>query len=493
MPKVHPSPGSAKPQARKKITGQPGKPECAVLGGNAVPVGAFQPLTGNQTLPGITDPHGRPLRVYTACNEAGDGLSSFNLSYVGNGDAANRTLTDIQGLTKTCGGSAVRPGEPQKRSRAAVRGRDFARDTRAVSWAWEPEPHPEPQPEPVIPGNPIQIFARYNQFGRGFVGKKHLGGNVQNLKRGGRERLNRNNLTAHARRMIQGAGDYFEHKVQNNLGEAGQSCVMITLTYGRNVPDHDTAKAQLELFIKRMKREGAKAGKNFFSMYAWVAQLQTGERAVKAGKESYRAKHGAAIHFHILTERVPIEAARKHWCGIVNAWERKNEMKETKLGGVDIRSVFNASHYISRYISNETKSGNILGSLWGVSNEMRRRIGIKDGEPINTTDKEWKAFVRAFKIASREHDVRDAERGHSVRMMNDWEDNPIVFARDVGSILRAFTKWKRNRVKVINRQCEKAINIQCEKKQERAEVGWMSPEFIRATFSASRSAAEALR
>lgn len=474
MPKVHPSPGSAKPQARKKITGQPGKPECAVLGGNAVPVGAFQPLTGNQTLPGITDPHGRPLRVYTACNEAGGGLSSFNLSYVGNGDAANRIPTINQSLTEIVNAGEIRPGEAKKRSRAGA-------------WVWEPEPQPEPQPEPVIPGNPIQIFARYNQFGRGFVGKKHVGGNAQNLKRGGRGRLSRNNLTAHARRMIQGAGDYFEHKVQTNSGEAGRSCVMVTLTYGRNVPDHDTAKRHLELFIKRMKREGVRAGKKYLSHYAWVAQLQTGERAVKAGKESYRAKHGAAIHFHILTEWIPVEAARKHWCGIVNVWERDNGKSVTRLGGVDVRSVFNASHYISRYISNETKSGNILGSLWGVSNEMRKRIGIKDGQPINTTDKEWKSFVRAFKIASREHDVRDAERGHSVRMMNDWEDNPIVFTRDVGSILRAFTKWKRNRVNSINRY------IQCEKKQERAEVGWMSPEFIRATFSDTRSREAVIR
>jgi len=195
--------------------------------------------------------------------------------------------------------------------------------------------------------------------------------------------------------------------------------------------------------------------KGHFEVFAWVAQLQTGERAKEKGLKSYRAEHGSAIHFHILTDQVPVTLVRKHWCAIVNKWEEKSGHKKTKLGGVDLRLVYNASHYVSKYISNETKSGNILGNLWGISNEARKQIGIKDGQIIDTTDQEFSAFNKAFRLSSKKHDTREITFNHSVKSMKDWNDSPIIFSKDVRAVLRAFTKWKRNLIKATINETEK--------------------------------------
>ena len=48
--------------------------------------------------------------------------------------------------------------------------------------------------------------------------------------------------------------------------------------------------------------------------YVWVAQLQDGQRAKEKGIYSYRAEFGDCIHFHILTDAVPIQELRQVWC-----------------------------------------------------------------------------------------------------------------------------------------------------------------------------------
>lgn len=288
----------------------------------------------------------------------------------------------------------------------------------------------------------IEICAKYNAFGRGLVYRKRSATNTENLKRGGRKNLNKSNLTPHARRCIQGVGDLFEHKVNSN--ELKESSVLVTLTYGRNVPDHQTAKQQLQLLIRNLKHLG------HFKYYAWVAQLQTGERALKQGKTSYRAENGSAIHFHILTTFIEIKLLRKHWCNIVNKWEKKEGHTITKLGGVDIKRVLNASNYISKYITNETKSGNVLGNLWAISSACRKEIDARTTEPIKTNKQEWQSFVSQFKLLSKEHSVRDTRYNYSARAMKDWNNDPIVFCKNVLGVLRDFVKWKRNRIKNSN-------------------------------------------
>lgn len=295
----------------------------------------------------------------------------------------------------------------------------------------------------IIPPKKIEIFARFNRFGRGFVGVKYEATNNHNLKRGERKQLNRSNLTPHARRMIQGVGDFFEFRVYY---ENAPSSIMLTLTYARNVPDHATAKKHLKNLIRNLKQYG------HFKYYAWVAQLQTGERAIQKGKDSYRVKHGAAIHFHILTEQIPAKLVRDHWVRIVNKWEMANGWQPSKMSGVNIVTVYNASNYISRYISNESKSGNIIGSLWGVSSNARSAIDIRDTvETIKTTDFDWSDFVKLWKLKNPNYVVRETTYLHQIHSCKDWMGLPLVFSRDVSVILKEYVKFLRNKINAENR------------------------------------------
>jgi hypothetical protein len=207
--------------------------------------------------------------------------------------------------------------------------------------------------------------------GKGWIYSKKEAGRTENLKKGGREELKRSNLTPYAKRTIRNAGSVMAYLVQNDSRFV--STLMITLTYGKLVPDHKTAKRHLNAFLTRCRKNG------WFVYYTWVAQLQTGKRAKEKGLKSYRAEHGAAIHFHILfmTEKgsdLQLKNAqrvlRAYWKKIVNDWEVKTGNQPQNIGGVDVTAVYDASGYVSRYISNEEET--IIGNMWGMSSEMRK-------------------------------------------------------------------------------------------------------------------------
>jgi hypothetical protein len=196
---------------------------------------------------------------------------------------------------------------------------------------------------------------------------------TDNLKKGGREVLQRTNLTDYAKSKIRDAGNVMGYLVENDSRYI--SSLMATLTYGKAVPDHKTAKRHLNLFLTRCRQYG------WLNSYVWVAQNQTGKRATEKGLSSYRATNGSAIHFHILflTERgsdLQLKNAqrvlRAIWKEIVNKWEVKKGFPVQNIGGVDIRAVYNSSNYISRYISQE--EGTIIGNLWGMSSQLRKHI-----------------------------------------------------------------------------------------------------------------------
>jgi len=202
-------------------------------------------------------------------------------------------------------------------------------------------------------------------------GKRSSGND--NLKKGGREVLKRTNLTDYAKRTIRDAGNVMGYLVENDSRYINS--LMATLTYGKAVPDHKTAKRHLNLFLTRCRQY------RWLNSYVWVAQNQTGKRATEKGLNSYRAKYGSAIHFHILflTERgsdLQLKNAqrvlRAIWKEIVNKWEAKQGFPVQNIGGVDIRAVYNSSNYISRYISQE--EGTIIGNLWGMSSQLRKHI-----------------------------------------------------------------------------------------------------------------------
>jgi hypothetical protein len=284
----------------------------------------------------------------------------------------------------------------------------------------------------------IEVFARYNSIGRGLIMRKYEGKNTHNLKRGGRKTLQASNLTPHARRLIQGCGDVF----QRQTDDGGQSSVMITLTYARNVPTHKESKIHLQNFIRAMKH------KKRLKRYVWVAQVQDGQRATEKGIYSYRAEFGECIHFHILTDAVPIQELRHVWCGIVAKWEKSKGYSVSKLGGVDIQKVYNASNYISRYISQESKKGTIIGSMWNVSKELRQEVNIKDTRKIICSTDEWVTFCRSFLSFGKEDiTTRDKKTLDKVFIRNDWNKTPIVFTKSCFDILQMFEAYLRNKQK----------------------------------------------
>ena len=206
--------------------------------------------------------------------------------------------------------------------------------------------------------------------------------------------------------------------------------------------------------------------KKQMKLYTWVAQLQTGKRAKDKGEYSYRAEFGACIHFHILTTQTDILLMRKAWCSIVNRWEAKQNMPITKLGGVDVIKVFNASNYIAKYLQNEKET--IKGNMWGQSGAMRQLITRT--ETIMNCDFDLKAYAKTrFEMNKRLATKTDYEQSKehldqinsfasngeplNVFIGKDYADYPIILTNDVSKVLEDIKRISKNNLKVENRYC----------------------------------------
>lgn len=117
--------------------------------------------------------------------------------------------------------------------------------------------------------------------GGSFIGTRH------EWKKG--EQIEQTRLTPFAKKQIKRAARLMKW-------QAGKTR-FITLTYGKDAPDCKEAKKHLKQFIQRLQR---KFGQSF--NYVWVAEMQRG-KILENGRESYRVKNGAAIHFHLLIDR----------------------------------------------------------------------------------------------------------------------------------------------------------------------------------------------
>ena len=292
----------------------------------------------------------------------------------------------------------------------------------------------------------------------GMIYKVHTHPTITNLKKGGRVALARTNLTSYARRQIKASGRMFNHLVRTK--KDFMSPIMVTLTYGRNVPTDAEAKSHLNNFLTLMRK------KKQMNLYTWVAQMQTGKRAKDKGEYSYRAEFGACIHFHILTTQTDILLMRKAWCSIVNKWESKKNMAITKLGGVDVRKVFNASNYISKYLQNEKET--IKGNMWGQSSAMRKLITRT--ETIMNCDFDLEAYAKTrFEMNKRFATKSDYEQSKehldqinsfassgeplNVFIGKDYADYPIILTNDVSKVLEDIKRISKNNLKVKNRYC----------------------------------------
>lgn len=281
----------------------------------------------------------------------------------------------------------------------------------------------------------IQIVGHHNPSGRGYVCAVHPAGRIDNLKRGERKTLKRQNLTTYAKRMIVSAGDALQDMV--TAGKFKYT-TLITLSYRKNVPDHQTAKKHLANWFRAMKRAG------YCKFYAWAAQNQNGERSKKMGLESYRAKYGDGIHFHILSTRIPIEKAREHWRRIVYQWEADNNLKSEPISGVNVIRVNNASRYVSRYITTEDKAGTILGNMWGMSAELRALSKYTKTNPTTITVNEWRDYIRTYKMQSPGFEVYQKQLNERIFVAKDWKRVPIVFFRSVPRGLNDIFRYKRH-------------------------------------------------
>lgn len=274
------------------------------------------------------------------------------------------------------------------------------------------------------------------------------GKNTSNLKRGGRKALERTNLTSYAKRRIQDAGDMLAWSVAND--SKCMSPIMITLTYGKAVPSDLISKRHINLFFNQCRKN------NWLSTYLWVAQLQTGKRAKEKGQYSYRAEHGSAIHFHIITmtERgsdLQVNNAQKQlraiWKKIVNDWERKSGHEVQNIGGVDVSAIYNASKYVSRYIKNETET--IKGNMWGMSAMMRELIQPEESYTSvpKVVFQEICRKVDAKKMF-RTNALGQSERikiasGNTIAFRN-WDNTYILLTNDYQIIESEFNRYAKN-------------------------------------------------
>jgi len=288
----------------------------------------------------------------------------------------------------------------------------------------------------------------------------------KNLKKGERKKLERHTLTSYAKRQIRNAGSMLQWMVENKTDV--YSTLMTTLTYGRAVPDHQTAKRHLNTFLTRCRQKG------YLQHYVWVAQLQTGKRAKEKGIKSYRADNGAAIHFHILHctykgAELQINNAqnkfRTIWKGIVNKWEKKTGNNVQNIGGVDIRAVYNASNYVSRYISNESET--IIGNMWNMSADMRKEI-VSEKQIIEVDKNAYYSLSRIVSskrlyeneiqpITKEIKKIKIREVSHHTISFKMWNDEPIIISDNVNAVIKEIRRIERNN-KIICNNVKPATN-----------------------------------
>ena len=227
--------------------------------------------------------------------------------------------------------------------------------------------------------------------------------------------LIQNGLNLKAKSKIKFAGRMIQYINQEVKGRSGKAS-FVTLTYGRHVPTHKEAKKMLDIFLKRTRRYFG-----FNVEYVWVAELQ---------------KRGA-IHFHILlAEYLPKEFINKAWNSIVNKWTVEAH-GETQLLLPNVKGVFLAGSYITKYISKEENK--IHGNLYGVSASLRELM-----KPTVTTY-EVQGENEAFEIMNVTQDTLDnlllkAHSFNSGTTRQLWSNNGLEVIKSINKGQKALIK-----------------------------------------------------
>jgi hypothetical protein len=300
--------------------------------------------------------------------------------------------------------------------------------------------------------------------GKGKIYPTKEGGTISNLKKGGRTDLKRHTLTNHAKNCIRNAGFVLSAKVENDM--QFNSTMMVTLTYGKNVPDHKTAKKHLNTFLTNCRNN------KWLRYNVWVAQLQTGKRAKEKGLKSYRAENGNAIHFHILTitekgSDLQLSNAQKqlraYWKGIVNKWEIKQGYQPQNIGGVDVTAVYNSANYISRYISNEEET--IIGNMWNISSGLRKAIN-ETKEYIQVPICDFDDFAKQvsiqkqYRVNAEGVKERIKEATKKTIAVKNWDESWIILSDNIDAVINELKRIERNRNKLKYDTNEKVFELQ---------------------------------
>ena len=166
------------------------------------------------------------------------------------------------------------------------------------------------------------------------------------------QRVQRKGLSRKAKTRIRRAAALYQHMADE--GKSRRSFVsFITLSYGEDIPSHETSKKDLDIFFKRLRR---KVGHAFH--YVWVAELQ--ERG--------------AIHYHILTpEFIQKQWINDNWTEVVCSRLHKEGKPPQKLfPNVKGKKAYNAKKYMTKYMS---KNGdNIIGNGYFISHETSKQL-----------------------------------------------------------------------------------------------------------------------
>ena len=209
--------------------------------------------------------------------------------------------------------------------------------------------------------------------------------------------------TQTGQRIVEGLSERGKTKLRraatlydNMQGEHG-SKNMITLSYGgSNLSDHETAKKDLDRFLKSMSRYVKKTNRVGEEVhYVWVAEIQT-KRKARTGED--------AIHFHIMTiHYIPKELINKWWNNAVNKPRMKQGLPTQTLYP-HVVSCFHAGRYMAKYLSKEGHK--IKGNGYNMSQATSRGVKpehdvycvaendiesfYKEAEKLNTTQTQYK-------------------------------------------------------------------------------------------------------
>jgi len=232
--------------------------------------------------------------------------------------------------------------------------------------------------------------------------------NCAKLKRGRKKgkQLNQNGLTSDAKRSIRiCASEYQKYVLDKKYGYQKSYCSFTTLSFRRILPkDNEECKKLFHTFLKRVYDKFGEIH------YVWVQELQHGR--YMNGKKSYRMTNGDAIHFHLLSPQyfdkvwinrcwneivmnhyykkkyiMPIEF--QQWsneldlhCDYIRRLNRFQAKETTRqpekprksefLLLPNVTAVYNASKYMSKYLS---KSGKELrGHQWNLSKRSKKIV-----------------------------------------------------------------------------------------------------------------------